>query len=304
MGDQKSSARPHQLLAYYIETQKINDALERHHSPLVEALQRFQSTCTEFPVPCDLRGLPDGLSQLAGYVNEHDTWVRTVGLEFLAADETATKAKFDSDAMDDWFDANDVFKALLLGYSRISRSNFFQAIIDGILTAIEMLKEAAEVAPTEREQQYAEISNAIANNDFDEAIRLTIEYYQIDASIAMSITYDSSVSGEGETSEDGYVYIGDAAFASPGWLATTIQHELVHVQQIEDTWYLGEQGVAINEIEAYDLEIRNAEQNNLTEEQIEELHERRKDWYDMLSDENKERVDDGNYTLPDDKKDT
>jgi polyhydroxyalkanoate synthesis regulator phasin len=86
MGDQKSSAKPHQLLAYFTETQKINDALQRHHSPLVEALQRFQSTCTEFPVSYDLASLPEQLSRLVGYAQERDIWVRDVGLGFLTAD--------------------------------------------------------------------------------------------------------------------------------------------------------------------------------------------------------------------------
>jgi hypothetical protein len=312
MGDQTSSAKPHQLLAYCTETQKINDALQRHHSPLIEALQRFQSTCTDFPVPCDLALLPAGLSRLVVYAQERDTWVRDVGLEFLAADNPDAKAKtpdintYAAGFASGLIDPSGVLQALLVGYSYsgISASNVLNAIIDAIQIAIAILKKGAEEAKAERDKQNKEISKLIAEKKYDEAIQLTIKYYKIDASIAKSITYDSSVSGEASTTQSGKVSMGDVAFATPGWLASSIQHELVHVQQIKDRWYLGPQGTAINEIEAYDLEIRNAEQNALTDDQIKDLQKRRKDYYDLLDEENKKRIDNGDYTLPDDKKDT
>jgi len=72
MGQQKSSAQPQNLLTYYTETQKINDFLQSHHPSITQALQYFQATCTEFPLPRDLTALPEKLTRLINYAQQGD----------------------------------------------------------------------------------------------------------------------------------------------------------------------------------------------------------------------------------------
>mgnify|MGYP002400494970 CR=1 FL=1 len=111
--------------------------------------------------------------------------------------------------------------------------------------------------------------------------------------------YDSSTSGEGATSPDGSVTIGDAAFSSPGWLASSVGHEGLHATQAaEGRWYTDDEGTALNEVECYDWELANARQNGLSTTEIAELQSRRQAHYDALSDTVKKRVDKGDYTLP------
>lgn len=93
--------------------------------------------------------------------------------------------------------------------------------------------------------------------------------------------------------------LGEDAFGSPGWLASTKLHEIVGHggQAASGHWYNDEKGSAINEVECYDLEIENAEKNGLSKEEIEDLKKRRKEYYDKLDDANKKKVDKKNYTL-------
>ena len=60
----------------------------------------------------------------------------------------------------------------------------------------------------------------------------------------------------------GSVRIGPAAFRrTPGWLASTIGHEVeIHVNQqaMKGRWWTDTQGTAIQEVQAYQYEIRSA----------------------------------------------
>jgi len=58
------------------------------------------------------------------------------------------------------------------------------------------------------------------------------------------------------------------------------------------------QGVALNETEAYDWEIRNADRNGLSAKDKATIADRRATKYDRLTRDNKARADAGDYPLP------
>lgn len=155
-------------------------------------------------------------------------------------------------------------------------------------------KAAADAARAKKVQEF------IDKGDKDGAIAEAIKQYHIDTSTAAAGTpkYDASTAGEGATSKDGTVKIGDDAFSSPGWLASSVGHEMLHTRQAADRWYTDAQGTAINEIEAYDWEIQHAPDNNLTNAEVAELKKRRASYYNDLNDDNKKIVDGGSYKLP------
>lgn len=127
-----------------------------------------------------------------------------------------------------------------------------------------------------------------------EAIDEAIDIYDIDTSNTKSVKYDPTVSGEGLSSADGEVTIGDDAFRDPAWLGSTVGHEAeVHVneQGAKDKWYNGPEGTAIQEVQAYDYEIANADRYGTSEADVAEARRRRQEHYDQLSDEYKQRVD-------------
>lgn len=107
---------------------------------------------------------------------------------------------------------------------------------------------------------------------------------------------------EGSSSKDGKkvkTRLGEDAFTTPGWLASTKLHELVGHggQAAGGRWYNDAKGSAINEIECYDLEIANAEKNGLSKDDIADLKKRRQKQYDKLDADNKKKVDKKDYTL-------
>lgn len=67
------------------------------------------------------------------------------------------------------------------------------------------------------------------------------------------MTYDPNHAGDAETSQSGVVTIGPDAFArSPGWLASTLGHEIeVHfqLQAQKGLWWTDAQGTAIQEVQ-------------------------------------------------------
>ncbi|HEX8264595.1 MAG TPA: type VI secretion system tip protein TssI/VgrG [Pyrinomonadaceae bacterium] len=127
-----------------------------------------------------------------------------------------------------------------------------------------------------------------------EAIDEAVKVYNIDTSKTKSITYDPAVDGEGETTEDGHVKIGDDAFRDPAWLGSTVGHESeIHAKEqgAKGKWYTGPEGTAIQEVQAYDYEIANAERYGTSPADVAEAKRRRQEHYDALSDEYKQRVD-------------
>jgi WXG100 family type VII secretion target len=155
-------------------------------------------------------------------------------------------------------------------------------------------------APSKEAQ--AEVQKLIDAGDRDGAIQEAIRRYNIDVrAVKGPIKFDQAVNGEGITSVGGTVKIGADAFTSPGWLASSVGHEALHARQLQEgRWDLKDtpQGIAINEVESYDWEINHATQNGLNQQEIDTLKRRRQQHYSKLSDPNKKRVDQGNYTLP------
>jgi hypothetical protein len=148
-----------------------------------------------------------------------------------------------------------------------------------------------------REQQ---VQEAIDAGDYQRAIELAIDLYGIDISDANGMpTYSSALSDTSVTYDDGAVEIGSSFFDTPGLLATTLGHEMVHTHQLaEGRWYLEEQGVIMNEVEAYDWELQNAAANGLSQSEIDEITLLRSLYYDALTEENRAVADQGIYTLP------
>ncbi len=163
----------------------------------------------------------------------------------------------------------------------------------------EYMKAMAKRAAADQARQAA-IQKFIDAGDRQGAVDESIKQYGIDVSaVKGKVTYDSNTSGEGETSKDGTVTIGDDAFTSPQWLASSIGHEALHAQQARDgRWNDTKQGVAMNETEAYDWEIRNADRNGLNDADKATLASRRAKKYGRLTADNKARADAGNYTVP------
>ena len=96
------------------------------------------------------------------------------------------------------------------------------------------------------------------------------------------------------------VQIGDLAFASAGWLGSTIAHEVeVHVnRQIAMGRHApasDEEGASIEEIEAYDFEIANQARFGVQPDEEKLVHRRRMAFYLKLQSENRSRVDSGVY---------
>lgn len=144
------------------------------------------------------------------------------------------------------------------------------------------------------------VKKLIDAGDKQGAIDEAIKRYGIDTSkVNGKPTYNSSTSGEGATSASRKVSIGDAAFSSPGWLASSVGHEALHARQsAEGRWYTDPQGDAMNEIECYDWEIKNAPANGLSTAEVGELVRRRTNYYNALNAANKKRIDGGTYTKP------
>lgn len=152
---------------------------------------------------------------------------------------------------------------------------------------------------TADDPRVAPVQQKINSGDKQAAIDEAIKQYNIDTSAAKSIKYDPTVSGEGETDKDGNVRIGDAAFKSPAWLASTVGHESVHAQQTKNGhWNDSGQGQNMNEVEAYDYEVKHAEENGLSHGEQVTVERRRAQHYNRLTPENKARADAGNFTVP------
>lgn len=181
----------------------------------------------------------------------------------------------------------------------------------------------AQVKPTETQmeelsdtmkafRQYFKGGNKLQRKSITEKlIRLVDKYYKIPGdNIVGEPTFDSEVEGEGLAiwAKGGKVevYLGEKAFYSPDgkttsipWLASTKLHEIIGhgAQAAQDKLKDDDKSHALNEVEAYDLEIKLAETTGLSEVEIEELKKRRQAHYDELNDANKKKIDEGNYSV-------
>jgi hypothetical protein len=145
-----------------------------------------------------------------------------------------------------------------------------------------------------------EIQDLIDAGKKQEAIDKALKHYNIDTSNTKSVKYDSTVKGEAVASKDGTIRVGDDAFASPGWLGSSLSHEIeIHINQQakKGNWYTGPQGTALQEVQAYDHEIANAKKHGLTKAEVKDLKKRRKSYYDQLNPEYKKQADKGNFVM-------
>lgn len=180
---------------------------------------------------------------------------------------------------------------------------------DMLVTALTDAKEATEVSRKVAEEVAANkkevVQDRIDHYDKNGAINTAVEQYEIDtSSITGRPKYDKSLGRlEGKTFADGTVVIGEAAFKSPGWLASTIGHEAQHAEQItEGRWYTAStndpQALAINEVECYDWELSNASKNGLTDDEIKIIKQRRDEEMAVLDPGYKLRVLSEDYSWP------
>lgn len=134
----------------------------------------------------------------------------------------------------------------------------------------------------------------------EQAIDQAIDAYDIDVSNAKFVDYDAGEDGEGGANRKGEIRLGDAAFQSGSWLGSTIGHESeIHIneQLQKGNWYTGKQGTALQEVQAYQYEIDNAERFGTSRKNLKELKRRRKSHLTQLSDEYPDRAGTGDYTM-------
>ena len=163
----------------------------------------------------------------------------------------------------------------------------------------DMMSDSSERSAADKARSDA-VQAKIRADDRQGAVDEAIKQYNIDVSgVKGKVVYDPSTPGEGETSKDGTVRIGDAAFGSPGWLASSIGHEAQHAKQAQNgAWNDTAQGRAMNETEAYNWERQNADQNGLNPIEKRTLERRYNQKYNTLNADNKKRADAGTYTVP------
>jgi hypothetical protein len=148
--------------------------------------------------------------------------------------------------------------------------------------------------PTADEQRA--VSDALAAGDHQGAIDAAIRAYGLEG----GARWDPALPQEGDT--DGHtrvVTIGPPAFfdkagapRSPGWLASTIAHETIHLHQLAAVHPVdggdnysrpGTAGDDVNELQAYDWELRHADLLGLLPGEREELAGRRQEHWEAIS---------------------
>lgn len=95
------------------------------------------------------------------------------------------------------------------------------------------------------------------------------------------------------------VKVGPKGVRSARYLLSTIMHERVHIQQFRTgNWGSGAIGEAVNELEAYDLELREARRLGLTAPEIAAIVNDRAPFFDAVKDTvYEDRIAAGNYQL-------
>ncbi len=152
-----------------------------------------------------------------------------------------------------------------------------------------------------------EIAADLKNRNFNRAITRAAEYWNVQRA---TWTYDPLLTATNETAyavtiphptRDPTILVGDRALSDPATLLSTMGHERVHVQQFHsDNWAAkGNQvSAAVNELEAYDAELRTSGRLGLSRSMIAELRTQRAEWYAIIRKTSyKVRVDGGNYRL-------
>jgi RHS repeat-associated protein len=183
-------------------------------------------------------------------------------------------------------------------------------VVIAVVISLLILSGCTQVPPTPRQ---IEIQSFIDNQDYQGAIDKAVELYDIDTYNARP-TYSSDLKDKylGLTTPSGgnfvdgiyvggtvMVQIGPDAFTSPDQLVETLVHETVHVQQFnEGRWYESDEGIILNEIEAYDRTLARKIELELSRTVIKNSERTRKAYYNALPPSLQDRVKQGNYLLP------
>ena len=197
--------------------------------------------------------------------------------------------------------------SVLVLEDEIAQAHRLDAELDGLEQEMRRTGGVDPQAPARR-SRYGELQLRCARVK-QAAIARAIVAYNIDVrNVPFGVHY--SMHGdmgqrEGATylDQDGTirVEIGNGAFRSAAELGSTIGHEVeVHVnrQIVQQVFYPAsdEQGTLIQEVEAYDYELANADRYGLSPDEVKLLKRRRAIHYRRLQWENRKRVDASLYT--------
>lgn len=170
-----------------------------------------------------------------------------------------------------------------------------------------LTSKLAELTASMRESKTGEMAaRRMAAGYKQQAIDLAIDVYKIDVSKVSSVLYNPEVDDEGLTTpttdecETPLVEIGDGAFRSPGWLGSSLAHEVeVHVnkQQRHLCHYADPLTKALFEVEAYDFELSRVERFGTDQRELAELGARRKRHYSNLTPKYQGRADNEIYKI-------
>lgn len=171
--------------------------------------------------------------------------------------------------------------------------------------------DAAHPTKTPTAEQIAEINAHIHNDERQEALDKTIEYYGIDTkNVNGKVTYDAALTGaRADTDKDRNLRIGPDIFTSgtPGAPATaaTLLHEVTHANQIKNHGYPTERpgwsNARINqEFFAYEAmghqaALRHADEIGLNADQKQWYEEKVEKYTGQLETKNRELYDTGQY---------
>ena len=188
------------------------------------------------------------------------------------------------------------------------------------LVAAGQTKPSAE-QKKELDKAMGEVQKALKAGDADkikeakdELIKLTDKYYKIPQdNVGAEPAYnpdedDFASSGRNKKNKKKVdVSIGEAALFDPSdgitpsipWLASTKIHEIMGhgSQAAAGNWYEDDKGTAIQEIEAYDEELKHAKDIGLSDAEIDRIKKDRQEFYDQLNKANQKKVDKGDYKL-------
>jgi hypothetical protein len=165
----------------------------------------------------------------------------------------------------------------------------------------ETLQRTGDHKGAAAKEHEADAQRRAARGFKQQAITAAVAAYGIDISHVTSLLY-SSTNPDGDAETDGRdITIGDAAFVDPGSLASTIAHEAevhVNLQSMKGRDYDGPQGRRLNEVQAYDWEIAQANRFGLTKDEVAGLRRNRAHYMEGLSPDNQKRRLAGDYSLP------
>jgi len=153
---------------------------------------------------------------------------------------------------------------------------------------------------TANKDQINRINGLINSGDAMRAIHAALAAWGIDTSNVKYIIYDPNCTDYANTSKRGVVTVGPAALGDAGLLGTTLAHEIevhLNIQAAGGTWHKSSMGRNLNEVQAWDYELKNSSRFGLSSDQISEIQQARTDYYNQLNSYYQQRVNAGNYAM-------